>query len=155
MTRRLVAPAVLAAMLARSVFVAPEEKSLTDTDQIHARRRVIGRSVRGRPIRAYRIGDRSSRHTVLVVGCIHGNECAGRAILATLRDMAPFNDLDLWLVFSMNPDGTAAGTRQTPGASTSTATSGASGDPSGSRGIPTTRGPGPSPNPNHAPLATS
>jgi protein MpaA len=111
-TRRLVAPAVLAAMLAASLSVTPDERPLTDADQIRARRRVIGRSVRGRPIRAYRIGDRSSPHTVLVVGCIHGNECAGRAILAALRDMAPFNDLDLWLVYSMNPDGTAAGTRQ-------------------------------------------
>lgn len=109
---KLVARSALAVILVGSLFIAPEERSLTDVDQIRARRRVIGRSVRGRPIRAYRIGERSSSHTVLVVGCIHGNECAGRAILAALRDMAPLDDLDLWLVYSMNPDGTAAGTRQ-------------------------------------------
>jgi murein peptide amidase A len=110
--RKVAALAVLTAVLTASLLEARGERSLTDIRETRARRRVIGRSVRGQAIRAYRIGERSSRHTVLVVGCIHGNECAARAILRALRDMTPFNNLDLWLVYSMNPDGTDAGTRQ-------------------------------------------
>jgi protein MpaA len=72
----------------------------------------IGKSVEGRPIVAMRLGDPSSHHKMLVVGCIHGNECAGRAIVRRLRRTALPRDLDLWLVPDMNPDGSRAGTRQ-------------------------------------------
>src|SRR5205085_4509090 len=37
----------------------------------------IGRSAEGRPIRATEVGDPTSSDSVLVVGCIHGDECAG------------------------------------------------------------------------------
>jgi murein peptide amidase A len=47
-----------------------------------------------------------------LVGCIHGNECAGIAILGALRRVLPRPGVQLWLVDEMNPDGTAAGTRQ-------------------------------------------
>jgi protein MpaA len=49
---------------------------------------------------------------VLIVGCIHGNECAGESILSALLHIAPRPGVQLWLVAQMNPDGTAAGTRQ-------------------------------------------
>ena len=39
----------------------------------------IGRSVEGRPIGVVRIGDPAAPRKLLVVGCIHGDECAGRA----------------------------------------------------------------------------
>jgi protein MpaA len=77
-----------------------------------ASRHRIGRSVQGRPITAQELGDPSSHHKVLVVGCIHGNECAGKAVLRVLRriDLPP--KVDLWLIDDANPDGSHAGTRQ-------------------------------------------
>ena len=74
--------------------------------------RTIGRSTKDRPITARRLGDPSSHHKVLVVGCIHGNECAGRAVIRVLRRSSLPRDLDLWLISDLNPDGSTAGTRQ-------------------------------------------
>jgi len=58
------------------------------------RRVVVGRSLQGRPIAAYELGDPSSARKVLVVGCIHGNECAGIAILDRLRRLGPLAGVD-------------------------------------------------------------
>jgi protein MpaA len=49
---------------------------------------------------------------VLLVGCIHGNECAGLRILSAVAARRPPAGVQLWLVGELNPDGTAAGTRQ-------------------------------------------
>ena len=69
----------------------------------------LGRSVELQPIVAQELGDpRGPR--VLVVGCIHGNECAGRAVVRELERRPP-RRIDLWLVPNLNPDGYAAGTR--------------------------------------------
>jgi hypothetical protein len=73
--------------------------------------RLLGRSQRYRPIRFLERGNPHSRR-VLVFACIHGTECAGRAIVRLLaRSPAPLH-ADLWLVDNLNPDGFAAGTRQ-------------------------------------------
>lgn len=73
--------------------------------------RVIGRSVQGRPILAYRVGDPAAPVRVLVVGCIHGDECAAFPVVARLlRQPAP-RGVQLWVVPSVNPDGRRAGTR--------------------------------------------
>jgi murein peptide amidase A len=72
---------------------------------------VIGRSVDGRAIHAVESG-RRGRPRILVVGCIHGNECAGMAVIRALRRRPPPAHADLWLVPTLNPDGRAAGTRQ-------------------------------------------
>ena len=77
-----------------------------------ATRVVIGRSVEGRPIVAWEYGRALARRKILVVGCIHGNECAGLAITTALRSQRVPNGVQLWLVPEMNPDGTAADTRQ-------------------------------------------
>lgn len=71
---------------------------------------VIGRSVEGRPIRAVQVGNAHSPTRVLVVGCIHGTECAALPVVAALERTSP--RFDLWLVPNVNPDGFAAGTRQ-------------------------------------------
>lgn len=78
---------------------------------IGARRLVLGRSFQGRPIVAYELGDHTSPRRVLVVGCIHGNECAGIAIVDRLRRLGALAGTDLWLVPDANPDGHAADTR--------------------------------------------
>jgi protein MpaA len=83
-----------------------------------ARRVVIGRSVDGRPIVAWELGAThparpgATVRTILVVGCIHGDECAGLAITSALRREAVSAGVRLWIVPEMNPDGAAAGTRQ-------------------------------------------
>ena len=72
---------------------------------------LLGRSVEKRPIVAVERGDPKAKRKVLVVGCIHGNECAGIAITKRLERMTPPQGVDLWIVESVNPDGQAAKTR--------------------------------------------
>jgi protein MpaA len=70
---------------------------------------LLGRSVRGRPIYAYRLGPPGGR-PVLVVGCTDGDEPSGIAIVTALRRLQAPTGVDLWLVPTINPDGLAAGT---------------------------------------------
>jgi murein peptide amidase A len=69
----------------------------------------VGHSVQGRPIVVMRVGNHHGTR-VLVVGCVHGTECAGIAIIDALEHA--HNDADLWLVPDLNPDGHTHGTRQ-------------------------------------------
>jgi murein peptide amidase A len=71
----------------------------------------VGHSVRGREIRLLERGDERSRRSVLVVGCIHGDECSGLAITRRLARSSP-RAFHLWILPVLNPDGRAAGTRQ-------------------------------------------
>jgi protein MpaA len=70
----------------------------------------IGRSVQGRPIVAIERGTPGGRR-VMVVGVIHGDEAAGTAIVDRLMTAPVPPGVDLWLVPTMNPDGTALGRR--------------------------------------------
>ena len=70
---------------------------------------LLGRSELGTPIRAHRAGDAASWRKVLVVGCIHGDECAGTEVVRALRRARP--NADLWLVPNLNPDGRRRGVR--------------------------------------------
>lgn len=74
---------------------------------------VVGRSVRGRPIAARRIGDPASDRRALVIGAIHGDEGAGRAIVRALAAAGPgaAARADTWLVSTVNPDGSKQGKR--------------------------------------------
>lgn len=72
----------------------------------------LGRSVRGRPIRAVALGPSNARAPVLVVGCIHGNEPAGIAVADRLAHARVPPRSSVWIVRDLNPDGVAAGTRQ-------------------------------------------
>ncbi|HEX7626892.1 MAG TPA: M14 family metallopeptidase [Gaiellaceae bacterium] len=69
---------------------------------------VLGYSAQHRPVTFVHVPGPGPR--VLVVGCIHGNEPAGMAVIAALRKTHPHEDL--WLVPTFNPDGVAHGTRQ-------------------------------------------
>lgn len=100
-TRRLGGLAILAALLLAAM-----------TTPAAAQRIVLGHSARGRPIVAWTFGPATSKRKVLVVGCIHGNECAGLAITSALRRAAVPQHVQLWVVPEMNPDGTATDTRQ-------------------------------------------
>jgi predicted deacylase len=70
----------------------------------------IGHSSEGRPIVVMRAGNPQGVR-VLVVGCIHGNECAGLPVVRALRRERG-GPADLWLVPTINPDGRSHGTRQ-------------------------------------------
>jgi protein MpaA len=74
-------------------------------------REVLGDSFDGRPIRVFHRGDPDDVR-LLVVGCIHGDECAGVRIARRLRKGPPRRFLDLWILPSLNPDGRYANTRQ-------------------------------------------
>jgi protein MpaA len=70
----------------------------------------LGNSALGRPISVTAFGDSGSRRRVLVVGCIHGTECAGIDVLRRLGGCPPAN-VDVWLLDNLNPDGLAESTR--------------------------------------------
>jgi murein peptide amidase A len=72
--------------------------------------RVIGHSVAGRDITAYRMGDPKGR-AVLLIGVIHGDEAKGFGITQLIRTMPTPPGTDLWIIDSINPDGQAADTR--------------------------------------------
>src|SRR3954469_16106688 len=71
---------------------------------------LFGHSADDRPLRAMRVGEGPVK--VLVVGSIHGNETAGRAVISRLRRSTPPAGVELWLVDTVNPDGVRRGTRQ-------------------------------------------
>jgi murein peptide amidase A len=94
------------------LFVALAVLASVSVSVAGARTIVIGRSVRGRAISAKVLGPDTAPRKILLVGCVHGNECAGIAILSALARLRPPVGIQLWLVPEMNPDGTAADTRQ-------------------------------------------
>ena len=94
---------LLGTFLAVGVFAPPAASE--------TKRSRMGRSVDGRPIRVVERGDLSSPNRILVVGCIHGNECAGRAVIRRLRKSRLASD-HFYLIRTVNPDGSRAGTRQ-------------------------------------------
>lgn len=74
--------------------------------------RVIGRSVEGRDIVAWRLGTPPSKKKVLLLAAMHGDEKGAVTTLRALRDGRPITGADIWVVPVVNPDGYAAGTRQ-------------------------------------------
>ena len=66
----------------------------------------VGVSTRGQPIRAFTLG--SGRPRTLVVGCIHGNECAGSVVATRLLHARPPRRGSITVVQDLNPDGHAA-----------------------------------------------
>ena len=75
-------------------------------------RHVLGRSALGRAVVAYELGEPKAARKVLVVGCIHGTECAGIAIADHLLRLRVPHGVDLWVLPNLNPDGYASGHRQ-------------------------------------------
>jgi len=74
---------------------------------------VIGHSVDGRAINAWRVGERNKHtKTVVLMSAIHGNERQIPQILWSLRDGARIHGVNMWLIPVANPDGRARDTRQ-------------------------------------------
>jgi protein MpaA len=74
--------------------------------------RVIGHSVEGRDIVAWRLGDPRSRKKVLLLAAMHGNEKGSVQTLRALRDGRAIRGADVWVVPVVNPDGYARNRRQ-------------------------------------------
>jgi predicted deacylase len=74
--------------------------------------RVIGHSVKRRPIRAWHLGDAASPVKAVFIATMHGNEAQPRRILESLRDGALISGADIWVVPVMNPDGFHRHTRK-------------------------------------------
>ena len=72
----------------------------------------VGHSVDGRAIVPVVLGTPGAAHRVLVVGCIHGNEPAGIAIVKRLIRAGAPAGTEIVAVTSVNPDGCRRGTRQ-------------------------------------------
>ena len=98
-------------LLVGLVTVAPADAA---SAKVHRTHQIIGRSIDGRAIIAYhryRVGD-TKAHTAVIIGQVHGNETAGRAIAwRALKAKLPAH-LDLWVIVSANPDGYAHNRRQ-------------------------------------------
>lgn len=72
----------------------------------------FGESVDDRRLLARRIGPPGARGTALVVGEVHGDEEAGRAVVRDLRrHRKRLHGAAIWTVASVNPDGHAADRR--------------------------------------------
>ena len=84
---------VLRALIVAALLAAPAEQ--------------LGRSYEGRPIDVVHVAGTGTR--ILVVGCIHGNECEGIEVTRLLA--RSHSTADLWLVHQLNPDGYARRSR--------------------------------------------
>lgn len=74
-------------------------------------RRVIATTSQGRQILARHYGALDAPVQIVVIGQMHGSEPGGRKVVADLAKSPVPDGVGLWLVVSMNPDGTARGTR--------------------------------------------
>ncbi len=73
--------------------------------------RLIGHSVNGQPITAYRMGTPGGK-TVVAIAAIHGDEWGSQAVTQYLLDSATIPDgLDVWVIPSANPDGRSSDRR--------------------------------------------
>jgi protein MpaA len=67
--------------------------------------------VLGREIVSWSRRVEAPRRTVVVIGAVHGNEPAAPPTVRALVEVAYPDDVEVWLVPELNPDGVAAGTR--------------------------------------------
>lgn len=72
---------------------------------------MIGTSVLGRDIAAWERAVPGATKGILVVGGIHGNEPASPPSVRAMVGATIADDVSIWLVPELNPDGVAAGTR--------------------------------------------
>lgn len=109
---RVVGLALVALLLAAVDHAAAPAALAGDPDSAVIGKRVLGRTVTGRPIVAWHLGVADRSPTVVLFSTMHGNEPATRRILQSLRDGLPIRKIDLWVVPVYNPDGLRRGTRK-------------------------------------------
>jgi murein peptide amidase A len=114
MSTRVLVAALLASLLpigAGAITTSGSTATTTGARDATIGVRVIGKSVLGRKIRAYHLGQPGKRKVVLI-STMHGDEPAPQQILHALRNGRPIRGLDLWVVPNYNPDGLARHTRK-------------------------------------------
>lgn len=101
-------------LLAPSSSAAPAAggSAADRADQRVIATRIIGYSVKGRPIKAYRVGDPQAARKVVFIGAMHGDERGPSRILTNLRDGNAIRGADIWVIPFLNPDGAARNTRK-------------------------------------------
>ena len=99
-----VTPVASASATTTSVPAEPESSGVRTV--------VFGHSVHGVPLTEYARGPVDAGRRILVVGCIHGNECAGVPIALDALKFEPPAGTEVVVVPQLNPDGYAANTRQ-------------------------------------------
>jgi len=115
MRRLLGSLTALAVLLPLALFVPPSNAGTTaEEEPAYYARKVIGKSVKGRAIVAYHLGEPAGPGVpkVVLMSTMHGNEPHTRQILLSLKDGRPVVGVDLWVVPTYNPDGLAAGKRK-------------------------------------------
>lgn len=93
-------------VLVAGTAVAVPAASATQTTTIR-----IGTSVQGRPLVAIHRWATGATKRVLVIGNMHGDEKAGIRVIDRLKTRTVPANVDLWLIPSINPDGTRISTR--------------------------------------------
>jgi hypothetical protein len=115
LTRARAALALVAALATTllTTLLTPPAQAVTVVRSTKVLQRVlVGTSVQGRPIYAYRKGNPQAANRVLVIGQIHGNEDAGVTTAWRMINYTPVSlAADVWVIPTMNPDGRAHGTR--------------------------------------------
>ena len=115
--RRLLPLGAMVLLASAAGYPAPAVEAAAATTSTSATgqaddRVLIGHSVRGRPIWAYRRGNPDAERVVVVVGQMHGDEPAGVVTARSIRDRMPISErAQVWVVPTMNPDGLAADSR--------------------------------------------
>lgn len=72
----------------------------------------VGRSVQGRAIQVRVVGNlATAKRRVLLMGCVHGNECEGVPVLRSIANSTPPAGVAYVIFTYPNPDGRTAGTR--------------------------------------------
>lgn len=103
--------ALLAAGLTTVALGAAPAAAATPTPVLE--KRVIGHSVKHRPIVAYHLGDPRIHRVSLILGQMHGDEHAGVTLVRSIiNGRVSVEGLNLWVIPTMNPDGDARHTRQ-------------------------------------------
>jgi protein MpaA len=104
LTRALVAVTVALGLAVPAAAAQADEGPTTDAF-------TLATSVQGRPITGVHRTWPGATTRVLVIGNIHGDETAGLRVVRRLARGAVPREVDLWLIDSANPDGTAADRR--------------------------------------------
>jgi hypothetical protein len=70
-------------------------RTVTGSGRTPERTLLFGRSVHGRRLTARVLGPESAPRKILLVGCIHGNECAGLRIIEAIARSRPLPGVQL------------------------------------------------------------
>ncbi len=103
--------ALLAALLTGAGLALLYGRAAPDAQPVR-RVETIGASSQGRPLTLVTVGDPDAATRVLMLGCIHGDECGAVPVLDRLLWATPPPGVAYLLVTHPNPDGESAGTRQ-------------------------------------------